>query len=94
MLLFLSAKFFRTHPDQLDTTLSTTESREEKLEELTKALQVLQNGNNLATSYLELLESDHWGTPCTLSPVQNVSVTAGNTEQLDHLSFPGAMSPL
>ena len=68
------------------------ESREEKLQEITKALQILQSGNKLAKSYLELLESDSCQNPCNLSPVQNIPVT-GDTEQLDHLSFLGVTNP-
>ena len=92
MLLFLSAKFLQAHPDERSTTLSTIEGREEKLQELTKALKVLQNGNKLAESYLELLESDSWQNVCKLSPVRNIPVT-GDIEQLDHLSFLDVTNP-
>ena len=68
------------------------EGREEKLQELTKALQILQSGNKLAESYLELLESDSWQNPCSLSPVRNSPVT-GDDEQLDPLSFLGVTNP-
>lgn len=57
MLLYLSAKFLKTHADQLSTCVSASEDKQ-KLGDLKKALHVLQGGNNLAMSYLELLDSD------------------------------------
>jgi hypothetical protein len=75
MLLYLSAKFLKVHADQLSSPLSTTGDGEEKLEELTKALQILQNGNNLAMTYLELLESSCFEQLCNLSPVQSFILT-------------------
>ena len=59
MLLFLSAKFLRTHGDQLRTSGTVSEDKYNRLDELKRALLVLQNGNNLAIDYfLDLLELD------------------------------------
>ena len=66
MLLYLSAKFLKSHAE----CASVSEDKQQKLEELKKALRVLQGGNNLATNYLELLESDCFHKLCNLSPVQ------------------------
>ncbi|KAJ6191572.1 hypothetical protein N7519_001593 [Penicillium mononematosum] len=43
MLLYLSAKFLKAHADQLSTCLSASEDNQQKLEDLRKALRVLQN---------------------------------------------------
>lgn len=93
MMLFLSAKFLRVHSAQLSTTFSTTEDRREKLEELTKALQVLRNGNNLALSYLELLESNHLESSRKSPSAQN-AVATGDQEHFDHLLYLGIMNTL
>lgn len=79
MLLYLSAKFLKTHVDQLSTCVPVSEDNQQKLADLKKALRVLQGGNNLATSYLELLDSDSesfhklchlsTGQECTISEV-------------------------
>ncbi|KAJ5753993.1 uncharacterized protein N7511_008146 [Penicillium nucicola] len=58
MLLFLAAKFLQTHGDQLGLSGSVAEDQYNRLDELKRALMVLQNGNNLAMNYLDLLESD------------------------------------
>ncbi|CAI7616311.1 unnamed protein product [Penicillium glandicola] len=69
MLLYLSANFLKTHADQLSTCVSASEDKQQKLEDLKKALRVLQGGNNLAVSYLELLDSDSFQKLCNLSTV-------------------------
>ncbi|KGO55387.1 Transcription factor, fungi [Penicillium expansum] len=84
MLLYLSAKFLKTHADQLSTCVPVSEDKQEKLEDLKKALRVLQGGNNLATSYLELLDSDSdsFNKLCNLSTAQGctISEVAGQRE--------------
>ncbi|CAG8935911.1 unnamed protein product [Penicillium salamii] len=65
MLLYLSAKFLKSHPD----SASVSEDKQQRLEELKKALRVLQGGNNLAMNYLDLLESEHSDKLCSLSPL-------------------------
>ncbi|KAJ5510189.1 hypothetical protein N7453_002292 [Penicillium expansum] len=84
MLLYLSAKFLKTHADQLSTCVPISEDKQEKLEDLKKALRVLQGGNNLATSYLELLDSDSdsFNKLCNLSTAQGctISEVAGQRE--------------
>ncbi|OQE13693.1 hypothetical protein PENFLA_c044G03093 [Penicillium flavigenum] len=77
MLLYLSAKFLKAHADQLSTCLSASEDNHQKLEDLRKALRVLQGGNNLAMSYLELLDSDSESLHklCNLSTVQGCTMS-------------------
>lgn len=70
ILLYVSAKFIKAHADQLTTCTSASEDTRQRLEELKKALWVLQGGNNLAMSYLELLGSDLSHKLCNLSPAQ------------------------
>lgn len=72
MLLFLSAKFLRTHGDQLRTSGTVSEDKYGRLDELKRALLVLQNGNNLAMNYLDLLELDCFN---------ELSVLSSGTEQ-------------
>ena len=64
MLLYLSAKFLKSHPDS-----ASTEDKLQRVEELKKALRVLQGGNNLALNYLDLLESENSHKWCNLSPL-------------------------
>ncbi|KAK4863752.1 hypothetical protein LT330_010487 [Penicillium expansum] len=76
--------FLRTHADQLSTCVPVSEDKQEKLEDLKKALRVLQGGNNLATSYLELLDSDSdsFNKLCNLSTAQGCTIceVAGQRE--------------
>lgn len=65
MLLYLSAKFLKSHSD----CGSVSEDNQQRLEELKKALRVLQGGNNLAMNYLELLECESSQKLCSLSPL-------------------------
>ncbi|KAJ5967946.1 hypothetical protein N7501_004194 [Penicillium viridicatum] len=84
MLLYLSAKFLKTHADQLSTCVSASEDKQQKLGDLKKALRVLQGGNNLAMSYLELLDSDSdsFDKLCNLAtaPGCNMSGVTGEPE--------------
>jgi hypothetical protein len=66
MLLYLSARFLNSHAE----CASVSEDKQQILEELKKALRVLQGGNNLAMNYLELLDSDCFHKLCNLSPVE------------------------
>ena len=66
MLLYLSAKFLKSHSD----CGSVSEDNQQRLEELKKALRVLQGGNNLAMNYLELLECESSQKLCSLSPLE------------------------
>ncbi|KAJ5800818.1 transcriptional regulator family: Fungal Specific TF [Penicillium psychrosexuale] len=77
MLLYLSAKFLKTHADRPSTCVSASEDKQHKLEDVKKALRVLQGGNNLATSYLELLDSDYdsFHKVCNLSTVQGCTMS-------------------
>ncbi|KAJ5592332.1 hypothetical protein N7537_009236 [Penicillium hordei] len=77
MLLYLSAKFLKTHADQLSTCVSASEDKQQKLEDLRKALRVLQGGNNLAMSYLELLDSDSdsFDKLCNLASAQGCTMS-------------------
>ncbi|CDM31771.1 Zn(2)-C6 fungal-type DNA-binding domain [Penicillium roqueforti FM164] len=77
MLLYLSAKFLKTHADRPSTCVSASEDKQQKLEDLKKALRVLQGGNNLATTYLELLDSDYdsFHKLCNLSTVQGCTMS-------------------
>ncbi|KAJ9483999.1 hypothetical protein VN97_g9391 [Penicillium thymicola] len=77
MLLYLSAKFLKTHADQLNTCASASEDKQQKLEDLKKALRVLQCGNNLAMTYLELLdsESDSFDKLCNLATAQGCTMS-------------------
>lgn len=77
MLLYLSAKFLKTHADKLSTCVSASEDKQQKLENLKKALRVLQGGNNSAISYLELLDSDSdaFQKLCSLSAVQGCTMS-------------------
>ncbi|CAG7972873.1 unnamed protein product [Penicillium olsonii] len=70
MLLYLSAKFLKSHPDS-----ASTEDKLQRVEELKKALRVLQGGNNLALNYLDLLESEHSHKWCNLSPLGGLVVS-------------------
>lgn len=84
MLLYLSAKFLNSHSD----CGSVSEDNQKRSEELKKALRVLQGGNNLATKYLELLESDGSHKLCNVSPLGGSILD--ETEQpffLDILNF-------
>jgi hypothetical protein len=83
MLLYLSAKFIKAHADQLSTCASVSEDTQQKLEDLKKALRVLQGGNNLAMSYLDLLESVSYDKFCNVSPVQGFAFpeVTGQTQQ-------------
>ncbi|KGO75470.1 Transcription factor, fungi [Penicillium italicum] len=77
MLLYLSAKFLKTHADQLSTCVPASEDKQQKLEDLKKALRVLQGGNNLAMSYLELLEldSESFQNLCNLSTIPGFTIS-------------------
>ncbi|KAF4771528.1 hypothetical protein HAV15_004347 [Penicillium sp. str.  len=77
MLLYLSAKFLKTHADQVSTCVSASEDKQQKLEDLKKALRVLQGGNNLAMSYLELLDSDSdsFDKLCNLASAQGCTMS-------------------
>ncbi|KAF9252529.1 transcriptional regulator family: Fungal Specific TF [Penicillium roqueforti] len=77
MLLYLSANFVKTHADRPSTCVSASEDKQQKLEDLKKALRVLQGGNNLATTYLELLDSDYdsFHKLCNLSTVQGCTMS-------------------
>ncbi|KAJ5519983.1 transcriptional regulator family: Fungal Specific TF [Penicillium fimorum] len=75
MLLYLSAKFIKAHADQLSTCVPGSEDKQQKLEDLKKALRVLQGGNNLATSYLALLDSDSFQKLCNLSNVHGCTMS-------------------
>jgi hypothetical protein len=79
MLLFLSAKFLRTHGDQLRTSGTVSEDKYNRLDELKRALLVLQNGNNLAMNYLDLLELDCFDELSDFPSVQGI--LSGGTEQ-------------
>jgi hypothetical protein len=79
MLLYLSAKFLKAHADQL-SCVPASEDKQQKLEELKKALRVLQGGNNLATSYLELLDSD-FHKLCNLSTIHGCTMSEGTDQQ-------------
>lgn len=82
MLLYLSAKFLNAHADQLGTCASVSDDKVQKVEELKRALRVLQGGNNLAVSYLNLLESDSFHKLCNLSSSQafDIAGVAGHDE--------------
>ncbi|KAJ5154689.1 uncharacterized protein N7500_010128 [Penicillium coprophilum] len=75
MLLYLSAKFLKAHADQLSTCVPASEDKQQKLEDLKKALRILQCGNNLATSYLKLLDSDLSPKLCNLSTVHGCTIS-------------------
>ncbi|KAJ5780362.1 transcriptional regulator family: Fungal Specific TF [Penicillium paradoxum] len=70
MLLYLSAKFLNAHANQPSTCASASDDKQQKLEELKRALRVLQGGNNLAVRYLGLLESGSFHKLCNMSAVQ------------------------
>ncbi|KAJ5864573.1 uncharacterized protein N7529_006489 [Penicillium soppii] len=82
MLLFLSAKFLKAHAE----CPCVSEDKQQRLEELKKALRVLQGGNNLAMNYVELLESDCFHKLCNLSPLQG-SVMPNVAEQSEPSFF-------
>lgn len=77
MLLYLAAKFLQSHSE----CAAVSEDKHQRVEELKKALRVLQGGNNLAMSYLELLESDCFHKLYHMSPLQGSIVADG--EQLE-----------
>ncbi|KAJ5372768.1 hypothetical protein N7517_004774 [Penicillium concentricum] len=81
MLLYLSAKFLKAHADQLSTCIPASEEKQQKLEDLKKALRVLQGGNNLAMSYLELLDSDSFQKLCNLSTVHGCTMSEVTDQQ-------------
>ncbi|KAJ5210900.1 hypothetical protein N7491_010715 [Penicillium cf. griseofulvum] len=81
MLLYLSAKFLKAHADQLSTCVPASEDKQQKLEDLKKALRVLQGGNNLATGYLELLDSDSFHNVCNLSTIHGCTMSEGTDQQ-------------
>lgn len=91
MMIYIAAKFLRIHAAQITCTgtggpLLTTEITTEKLEDLTKALQVLQNGNNLAMNYLEFVESDCF-EKLSLSGTTQAVFLHGELDESEDLSF-------
>lgn len=77
MLLYLSANFLQSHSE----CAAVSEDKQQRVEELKKALRVLQGGNNLAMRYLELLDSDCFNKLYHMSPLQG-SIVA-DPEQLE-----------
>ncbi|KAJ5554984.1 transcriptional regulator family: Fungal Specific TF [Penicillium sp. DV-2018c] len=73
MMLYLSANFIKAHGDQLSTCDSVSSDTQQKLGELKKTLRVLQGSNNLAMSYLDLLESDLYDKFGNMAPIQGTA---------------------
>lgn len=86
-MLYLAARLFHTRSTKLASLFGITpEDGQRRLHELTKALQVLKNGNNLARDYLTSLETGCFEFIAMSSPLDDMFLDI-DIDQLDHLVF-------